>query len=58
MSGLNIVGAVLWTLVSLCLLTATAQRTCVGKGECACMFEDDQSMIDLQSIGNTDGSPR
>jgi hypothetical protein len=41
------------------LTTIFAQlHVCVGINECKCQFQDDQSIIDLTSLGHKDGSPR
>ncbi|XP_053374229.1 uncharacterized protein LOC123532604 isoform X2 [Mercenaria mercenaria] len=33
-------------------------RDCLGRDQCSCAFDDDQSLIALNSLGNSDGTPR
>lgn len=33
-------------------------RDCVGRDQCSCVFDDDKSLIAINSLGNTDLTPR
>ncbi|XP_045169679.2 uncharacterized protein LOC123532334 [Mercenaria mercenaria] len=44
-------------VISRDVLTQTP-HVCVGINECKCKFQDDDTVIDITSLGNTDGSPR
>ena len=36
----------------------TGTKDCLGQDQCSCQFTDDQSIIDLTSLGNNDETPR
>jgi hypothetical protein len=44
-------------MILLCQFDITLGKQCVKHDNCICVFDDDSGMIDLSSIGRTDGTP-
>lgn len=56
--GLCLPGRILWLLAVLPYSWLTEARECLGRDQCSCAFDDDQSIIALNSLANSDLTPR